>query len=246
MPIRRRFTLWDVSKKYKGKPCVYCVEATATTADHVIGRNFFLATRRDSLPIVPACQQCNREKARLEDYLMVVLGFGGRHPDATVNLDTLVRKRLEKNAKLRAELKAGFERSGGTAIPLDHVRLNKLFAMIATGLLWYHWQVLLGEGYSAIAAIFLDSGRPFFDQMLSGWRTPNRVTVDLGQGTFSYQGAQATDSPQTSIWSFSMYCGVTFGGDPKIPGPASLSVAVTGPEVLIQKLRSGIFAEDVR
>ena len=90
MPACRRFTLWDVGKKYKGKPCAYCVEATATTADHVIGRKFFLADRRDKLPIVPACRQCNREKARLEDHLMVVLGFAHSRMD----------KRMEAQAKM--------------------------------------------------------------------------------------------------------------------------------------------------
>jgi len=69
---------------------MYCVEATATTADHVIGRKFFLANRRDKLPIVPACQQCNREKARLEDHLMVVLGFAHSRMD----------KRMEAQAKI--------------------------------------------------------------------------------------------------------------------------------------------------
>src|ERR1700730_2823322 len=47
--------------------------------------NSFWLIAVTKLQIVPACQQCNREKARLEDYLMVVLGFGGRHPDATLS-----------------------------------------------------------------------------------------------------------------------------------------------------------------
>src|ERR1035438_1599814 len=102
------------SKKYKGKQCVYCVEATATTADHVIGRNFFLVNRRADLPQVPACESCNRKKTELENYLMPALGFGGRHPDASVNLQTMILKRLNKNARLKAHLEAGFTKSGGT------------------------------------------------------------------------------------------------------------------------------------
>jgi hypothetical protein len=224
-------------KKYKGKQCVYCVEATATTSDHVIGRNFFLVNRRDYLPQVPACKSCNGAKSELENYLMVVLGFGARHPDAAVNLQTMIPKRLKKNAKLKSELEAGFAKSGGTTIPFDHVRLDKLFAMIARGLVWHHWQTFLGPGYSAIAATFSDSGAAFFEEMLAKWNTPNRVGGNLGENTFGYEGAQATDCPQMTVWRFSMYGGVTFMGDPKVLGPGSLAVAVTGPDAIIKGLQ---------
>lgn len=233
-----------MSKKYKGKVCVYCSKAMSTTGDHVIGREFFLPSRRDNLPIVPACESCNNEKSQLEHYLMAVLGFGGRHPDALVNLDTMVRKRILKNAKLHSELAAAFAQSRGTTIPIDHARLEKLFAMIARGLLSYHWGVVLGPNHSAIASIFSVSGESLFNQIFKAWNTPSRVNVDLGRGTFCYEGAQATDSRQTTIWRFSMYGGIMFGGDPKVPEPGSLAVAVTGPADLILRLQSGILASD--
>jgi hypothetical protein len=88
---------------FRGLPCVYC-GAPATTDDHVIAAKFFLEPQRGNLPEVPACERCNNEKSHLEDYLMVVLGFGATHPDATVNLDTLVRRRLENNLRLKREL----------------------------------------------------------------------------------------------------------------------------------------------
>ena len=131
----------------------------------------------------------------------------------------------------------------GRAFPFDHVRLDSLFAMIARGLVWNHWQTLLGLGYSAIASTFSDAGEHFFAQMFSGWRTPIRASGNLGNNTFSYQGAQATDCREMSIWRFSMYGGVIFGGDPKVPGPSSLAVAVTGPESLIQQLESKVFVQ---
>ncbi|MGH9747966.1 MAG: DUF2934 domain-containing protein [Candidatus Acidiferrales bacterium] len=174
----------------------------------------------------------------MEDYLMVVLGFGAKHSDAAVNLDTLVRRRLEKNLRLKRELAAGYDASGGTTIPFDRRKLEKLFAMIAQALAWHHWGVLLKPGFSTIAALFNDAGAPFFAQMLSGWKTPIRLSSNLGAGTFAYEGAQATDVPEATIWRFQMYGGITFGGDPAVPGPASLAVAVTGPDSLIQRLQS--------
>jgi len=178
----------------------------------------------------------------LEHYLTAVLGFGAQHSDALVNLDTLVRKRVLKNAKLHKQLAEGLTRSGGTTIPFDPIPLEKLFAMIAKGLLWYHWQTLLEPGYAATSAVFSALGESLFNQMFNGWNTPRRVKHDLGDGTFYYEGAQATDCPQCSIWRFSMYGGVVFGDDSKQPGSATLAVAVTGPDGLIQRLQSKLFA----
>lgn len=223
--------------KFKGQACVYCGAAPATTADHVICREFFLVKHRGNLPQVPACLPCNNKKAALESYLTVVLAFGGRHPHAAENLHTMVPKRLQKNAKLRRELAAAFDKSGGASIPLDHARLEKLFAMIAQGLAWHHWQVRLGPQHAAIAAIFHNAGESFFEGMLARWRTPHRASARLGDDTFSYQGAQASDCPEMTIWRFWMYGGVVFGGDPNVPGPASLAIAVTGPSSLVQNLR---------
>jgi hypothetical protein len=226
-----------VKKEFKGELCVYCGESLATTSDHVISREFFLVKHRGNLPQVPACGRCNNEKSALEHYLTVVLAFGGRHSHAAENLKTMVPKRLAKNAKLHRELTAGLAKSGGDSIPLDHVRLDRLFEMIAKGLAWHHWRVRLGQGHSAIASTFHDAGEPFFDQMLSKMNTPHRVSVDWGDGTFAYRGVQATDCAELTIWRFSMYGGVVFGGDPNVPGPASLAVAVTGPATLIQRLK---------
>src|SRR6266699_3689807 len=224
---------------FRGLPCVYC-GAPATTDDHVIAAKFFLEPQRGNVPEVPACHRCNNEKSYLEDYLMAVLGFGATHSDATVNLNTLVRRRLENNLRLKRELAAGYDASGGTTIPFDYQKLEKLFVMIAQGLAWHHWGVLLRTGFSAIASLFSDAAAPFFAQMLSGWKTPIRVSANLGNGTFVYESAQATDVPEATIWRFQMYGGITFVGDPAVPGPASLAVAVTGPDALIQRLQSKV------
>ena len=55
-----------MSKKFKGKLCVYCGTGESETADHVVAREFFPETHRDGLPKVPACKACNAAKAALE------------------------------------------------------------------------------------------------------------------------------------------------------------------------------------
>lgn len=227
--------------KFTGRACVYCGES-ADTADHTVGRKFFLVDQRDNLPQVPACRKCNNRKAQLENELMVLLPFGAKHPDALANLATLVPPRLAKDAKLRRKLERGLAKSGGTALPIDHKTLEELFAMIAKALAWQHWGVRLGHDCGAIASMFRNDAEPFFRRMMSSGS--NRVSGDLGNGTFRYEGAQMEASPQTTIWRFWFYGGIDFDGDSDTPGPFSLAVAVTGPSALIRNLRYSSAVKD--
>ena len=226
--------------KFSGQTCIYC-GAEAETSDHVVARKFFLVERRDNLPQVPACWNCNNRKSQLEAYLLTVLPFGAKHPDAAKNLLTLVPPRLEKNAKLRRKLEMGFAKSGGTAVPLDHKPLEEFLAMVAKALAWQHWGVRMGEGFSAIASVFHNDGEQFFRHLFS--RGSERVTGELGNGTFTYEGTQTKDCPELTVWRFWLYGGIDFS-DPRMPGPSSLAVAVTGPSIMIGNLRyKGVFSD---
>ena len=75
-----------MSKKYKGKVCVYCAVRKSDSADHVVAREFFPDTHRDDLPKAPACQSCNRGKADLERKLTALLPFGSGHEAAVQTL----------------------------------------------------------------------------------------------------------------------------------------------------------------
>ena len=66
-----------MSKRFRDKPCVYCLtNPSTTTGDHVFAREFFPEAARANLPKVPACESCNNEKSHLEHYLTAVLPFG--------------------------------------------------------------------------------------------------------------------------------------------------------------------------
>jgi hypothetical protein len=99
-----------MGKTYKHKTCVYCAKPGSSTApDHVVCRAFFPIEHRDHLPQVPACDDCNREKAKLEHYLTTVMPFGATHGDAASTLGTMVPKRLGRNEALHRELSNGIE-----------------------------------------------------------------------------------------------------------------------------------------
>lgn len=226
----------NMKHKFTGEICVYCNKAPSETKDHTVGRKFFLEERRDGLPQVPACRNCNNQKAAAESYLMTVLPFGAKNADATAILSKMVPRRLEKNAKLRRKLARGYDRSGGTSIPFDHRPLIELFSMIAKALAYQHFGVRLGEGFSATAAVFMDQAMPDFERLLA---IGKRVEGNLGDGTFKYVGTQPGKYPELTLWRFEIYGGVDFAGSEMPGGRASLTMAATGSNELIGNLFYG-------
>jgi hypothetical protein len=87
----------------------------------------------------------------------------------------------------------------------------------------------------------MNQATPAFSQLLA---RGNRVSGDLGEGTFKYQGSQPGNYPELTLWRFEIYGGVNFGGDPNIPGPASLTMAATGRSELIGNLFYSTYMKD--
>lgn len=228
------------SKRFKGKTCVYCaVPGSSVTGDHVIAREFFPVAKRGNLPVVPSCTACNNEKSRLEHYALAVLPFGATHMESYTVLSGMVPPRLAKNLKLVRALSAGMNvrylsDDGGEnwrtemTLPLDAVTLQALFQMIARGLAFAEWEVLLPESTCIVLADYMGSaGRALFDQLfaLGG----NRVERNLGDGIFVYDGAQSFTEPLLTVWRMTLG-GAVVSGDPKIPTEtASVVYAVTAP-----------------
>src|SRR5258708_7033045 len=72
----------------------------------------------------------------------------------------------------------------------------------------------------------------------------NQVSGDLGEGNFTFEGAQAPQYPELTVWRFRFYGGVDFGGDPNMYGPSSLAIAVTGRLEMIRNLRYSSYLEN--
>lgn len=207
-----------MSKKFKGQRCAYCAEHDAETGDHIFAREFFLTSARANLPKAPICTGCNNEKSKLEHYLTALLPFGGRHPDASENLASMVPKRLGKNVRLHRHLKEGKKivfvpGEGGKledtiAIPFDGAKLQELFSMITRGLVWYHWRIYLRDGYEVRTHTVTALGQQLYEEKLFRKNVRARVSENLGNGTFVYDGVQAVDDPAITVWKFSVYGGL--------------------------------------
>jgi hypothetical protein len=150
---------------------------------------------------------------------------------------------LERNAKLRAALAEGFT---GDKLRLQNGQVEKLFVFIAKGLLWYHWQAILGSEDCVAATVFQEAGVSPPAYTLSTLKPKARVSVNLGDGTFMYEGLQTVDSPQSSLWRFLVYGGLYFCEEAKAPNEkASLLFAVTGPRSLLPNFWATVFGEKI-
>jgi hypothetical protein len=230
-----------VSKRFKGKTCVYCVRpGSSETRDHVVAREFFPKPRPPGLPVAPACIRCNNEKSALEQYATTVLPFGATHAAAGSVLSTMVPGRLAGNQKLARFLaeKAGTKyvsRDGGLSwetemvLPFDSGKVEQLFQMIARGLAYSEWGVLFPDADCVVHASFLTTeGRALFDRYFSGQGNKTGVR-NLGDGIFVYEGLQSLESPQLTLLRMSL-CGAILGGDPKARDErVSVVYALTAP-----------------
>lgn len=229
------------SKKFQGKTCVYCcTPGVSSTTDHVIAREFFPeGTKRANLPQAPACLQCNNEKSKLEHYAATVLPFGASHSESRTILSNMVPGRLAHNRKLARELAEGSAthfvsldngRSWDIAmtLPIDGVKIARLFRMITRGLAYVEWGIVLPDAECIVHADFLTAdGRSLFDRFFAGKgnKTGER---NLGNGIFVYDGVQSLESPQLTLLRMSF--GAILGGDPKARGERfSVVHALTAP-----------------
>lgn len=208
-----------MARGFTGQLCAYCgIRESTRSGDHVFARAFFLEEQRANLPKVPACVQCNGEKAQLEHYLATVLPFGGRHTDAGANLQQQVPERLAQNARLHRELAAGREtieiedgdgqrKTGTTALPFDGEKFLRYAEFLVKGLLFRHWQIVLKPGFGVRVMTPTNAVAGQLITILAR-NARQRVKGDLGSGTITYEGAQGTDYAEMSVWTISIYAGV--------------------------------------
>lgn len=206
------------SRKFKGKPCVYCPEGISATADHVFPREIFEITDRDNIPKVPSCEQCNNEKSQLEHYLLSVLPFGGVHGNAEKNLSVDTARRLSRNNKLKSHLRDGMsygfisregdKRERRLCIPIDFDRLHLFSEFVCRGLLWHHWKCRVPNEYSVKAFTPSPTGLEFLESLFN-MNTAYRVNANLGEGTVRYKGSMSEVDQCLSVWALQFLGGIT-------------------------------------
>ncbi len=216
-----------MKKALRGSLCAYCGKRTATTEDHVIGRNFFPVHLRNNLPKVPACSDCNGRKSNYERYAMTVFPFGSEHHAAQDMLKTQVKSRLEKDQRLLRELQQSqndvnvVNQNGSTSktfcIAFNDKKTFTLYEMIIKGLLWHHCHAPLPLSYVVRLFWLTDQGLGLFKKFILSLSPDQFQYVSLANGTFWYQFTRNPDDPFFTVWILGIYgilnvCGVDDNG----------------------------------
>lgn len=232
------------SRKFKGKPCVYCMEGISSTADHVFPREIFEIADRDNIPKVPACERCNNEKSQLEHYLLSVLPFGGVHRNAEKSLSVDAERRLSRNNKLKSHLRNGMsyglisrerdKRERRLRIPIDFDKLHLFSEFVCRGLLWHHWKCHVPKEYSVKAFTPSPTGLEFL-QSLFNMSTAYRVSSNLGEDTVRYKGSMSEVDQCLSVWALQFLGGITVADEKQSFVFEHSAVAVlVGPKRLVE------------
>lgn len=231
-----------MSKKYKGKTCVYCAERESTCSDHVIAKEFFPEDKRANLPKVPSCAICNNTKSKLEHYATTVLLFGSRHVDAIDMLKKVAPKRLNKNLKLKREIQNKMERTWIKSkenlilptrmVPISRNELIQLFSMIVRGLYWHNWKLILPADYLVEILTINLQGLIEFRDGLPLNNSSNSVQDNFGNGVFYYRGIKADDDPFISAWELFFYNGMMIAGQ---GNQLVFFCGLTGPKEMLDR-----------
>ena len=74
----------------------------------------------------------------------------------------------------------------------------------------------------------------------------DRVTQNFGDGTLIYEGIQAKDYAQFTLWRFLVYGGLNFAETSREPnGKHCIIFAVTGPRAPLDNFWARVFKEEL-
>lgn len=243
-----------MSKKYKNKVCVYCSEALSTAGEHIFAKEFFLKNQRANLPKAPSCDKCNRDKSRLENYLITILPFAGRHDDALENLTEMVPRRLARNKKLHRRLASQMKKAWilrdsriyakQTTFKFEGQTLIQLLGYIVRGIFWHHFDQVLSRNTVVEVLALTKYGKEYFNKNFLSVDGLDSYSGNYGSGTISYKGVRDPSNPEFTCWVFSLYGGIQIYEDSASKSEISNEIgAITFPENLALQAKYGLIEE---
>ncbi len=81
------------------------------------------------------------------------------------------------------------------------------------------------------------AGEALYDNLIFKRNARDRVSRNLGDGTFMYEGVQATDDPGFTAWRFMIYGGLQGCEDHTDPATAGAQIiAISGKQAIVESL----------
>jgi hypothetical protein len=195
--------------------CTYCGRNPATTRDHVPPRSIFPKPLPQNLVTVPACRKCNGGFSDLDDLFALFVSLqAGMVGERQMLLHQKVKRAVKQNRRFQQLLQSASPRipllstDGSISefvmlLPWEVVPIRHSLERIVAGLAFYHYGVRVSQtGY---VSIFYPSpekmAHPDVAEVLRDCRNSQ-----IGHASeFVYRHARAPDSPNTTIWEFTIY-----------------------------------------
>lgn len=193
--------------------CTYCGETKPLTKDHVVPRCLFPKPLPSFMVTVPACDDCNSEKANHDDYLRDILvvdadtakskGAQGLLEGPLLRAAKRNQSKVIKAAKAQGKMEAVHSPSGiylghAFSFPLEGDRVNHIFSLIVRGLYFKTTKLLLPQDCK------LDVRRLTAAEFYQGWDELKRIGYNgpyrLGDDVFTCIFIYAQEEPAVSMW----------------------------------------------
>jgi hypothetical protein len=203
--------------KGKMKECAYCGIVKKATRDHVIPECLFKQPYPKNLITVPACHDCNSEKAKNDGYLRDLVTtdiYGSQSPLAQEMLEDKVIRSVRNNKsslikeflpKARLEpfyTKGGIYLGQFPSAPVDSERIKTIFSVIARGLFYDHRRQRIPEDY--IFEVF--RYHPWdFKAVLDSFKQMHLNGPRILGNVFGCAYISAKEDPPTTLWLMWFY-----------------------------------------
>jgi hypothetical protein len=197
--------------------CAYCGDSKGPFQDeHVIPRCLWDSKRPGHMITIPACMPCNQGYGKDEEYFRTVLAAlvgEGHHPEVEKLLQGKVKRGLDRNSRLRADLTRGFGRrpqvtpSGlfagwGLSFELDLARFSRGVEKTVRGLFYYKSRRPLGPG----VAVRVFPGNGFWrDQGFQNLLAEMSEWAGVGDDVFQCRCTRDATDPDVTAWLFVYY-----------------------------------------
>ena len=202
--------------------CAYCGTIQGPFQDeHVVPRCLWEGNRPAHMVTVPACAACNSGYGRDEEYfrtVLVALAGVESHPEVDRLLAGKVKRGLDRNVRLRADLTKG-ARPLSQATPnglfagwqwgfeLDTVRFYRCVEKTVRGLFFYK----SGRPVAPDTQVRVFEGNGFwqtpgFEELLAGMTEP----AGVGDDVFGCRCARHGPDPEWTVWLFIYYQALGF------------------------------------
>jgi hypothetical protein len=218
------------SNKKLGK-CRICGERSAIDKDHIPPKNLFALADRINLLRIPACEECNSQYSKDDEYFKRILLMSAKIENETPSIIEL-REHLTRSFNNPKQSKFNIRFAKSISIKniftssglylgrepvyfADYDRLNKILDKIIRGLFYYHERKILQKDYlikSFTEEDLLKSSLKARESVRKTIIAPLNSTIlnELGKNTFKYRFRLTNLDKREGAWMLNFYSKITF------------------------------------